>query len=88
VARRLLLASSVEKENHVTKAKKGTSGGKGPRKLKLKKETLKDLSARDRTARGVKGGMQNRPTVTCGCTVTCQTVCKSCGNTDCCLMQP
>jgi hypothetical protein len=73
----------------VTKAKKGTSGGKGPRKLKLKKETLKDLSARDRTAGRVKGGMQNRPTVTCGCTkATCQTVCGSCYDTDCCLMKP
>jgi hypothetical protein len=64
-----------------------TAKGK-TRKLKLKKETLKDLGARDSVARGVKGGMQNRPTVTCGCTVSCQTVCKSCYATDCCLMQP
>ena len=61
------------------------------RKLKLKKETLKDLSPKN-SARGVKGGMQNlpRPTATCGaCTASCKnSVCNSCYDTDCCLMKP
>ncbi len=58
---------------------------KGTGKLKLKKETLKDLSARG----SVKGGMQNRPTVTCVCTGSCKnSVCNSCYATDCCLMKP
>ena len=58
------------------------------RKLKLKKETLKDLSPKN-SARGVKGGMQNLPTVTCRCTGSCKnSVCNSCYNTDCCLMKP
>ena len=68
----------------MTVTRKGPARGKGG-KLKLKKETLKDLSPKKA---GVKGGMQDLPTRTCGCTVTCQTVCKSCGQTDCCLMHP
>jgi hypothetical protein len=70
----------------MTATRKGKTARGKSGKLVLKKETLKDLSPKRST--GVKGGMQNRPTVTCGCTVSCQTVCKSCGQTDCCLMQP
>ena len=72
-----------------TTRKPKTARGK-TRKLKLKKETLKDLGARDSVARGVKGGMLNKPTVTCYCTAgSCKaSVCNSCYNTDYCLMQP
>ncbi|HEY6051250.1 MAG TPA: hypothetical protein VIZ58_08365 [Thermoanaerobaculia bacterium] len=37
-------------------SKPKTRPGKG-RKLRVKKETIKDLSAKDGAARGVKGGM-------------------------------
>jgi hypothetical protein len=47
----------------MTDSKKGTTGKKGTKKLKLKKETLKDLDAR-KTAKGVLGGAI-RTIVTC-----------------------
>ena len=56
------------------------------KKLLLSRETLRPLASA--TLAGVHGGMQNLPTRTCFCTVSCQTVCSSCFDTDCCLVKP
>ncbi len=62
----------VTKPNAGPKQKGKTKVGK----LKLNKETVKDLSAEEK--KKVKGGLG--PTLTCGgCSITCGTVCYKCG---------
>ena len=57
------------------------------KKLQFNRETVRGLGASELSQAG--GGMQDRPTKTCYCTITaCVTLCISCGNTDCCLMKP
>ena len=64
----------------VTKSRNAGAKKKGKvkvGKLKLNKETVKDLSAK--AQQKVKGGLA--PTLTCGgCSITCGTVCVKCKN--------
>ncbi len=65
------------------KSETGKASGKGegkPKKLQLKKETLKDLSMRKRSE-VVKGG-RGAQSVRTGCMISCYQEC--CGNTGSC----
>jgi hypothetical protein len=66
------------------KMAKGKAG-----KLSLKKETLKDLSARDGAAGGVKGGLRGTSVnnIPCANTVICP-VSQAATQLNCCLVKP